>query len=394
MTMTSTTDELDDCIGFLASRRADVKLTALEILAGLSGTPDGIGALKSRLDKLLVFAMRLVPVPAAAPGASEASAGALKVLVNLSQDDSAAARMVEQRAVARVMDYIREGACPHARLMCMLLSNLTAREPGCEQLLQLGQDRLQGLNVAVLLKKFVMSGINYGMGGGADGDEDPFEHVAAVLTNLTRLEAARRLLLEDGRGLLPVLVAQLQSPSQLRRRGAAGAVKNCCMRAEGDGTLASLLRDDAVLAKMLEPISGAEKAKEPDAVVREALAESVLAIALTTEGRAALWRVKAPEMLKAGYAQEDHPGVCHAMEQAAELFIFNSEVTDGDGGAGAAGGSARDGGDSGSDAAGGSAEGSGTGAGGASGGAAQGTGGEPAAAISLEVPADATGQET
>eukprot|EP00955_Chlamydomonas_euryale_P096788 365032-Chlamydomonas_euryale.AAC.10 len=181
-----------------------VKLTALEILAGLSGTPDGIGALKSRLDKLLVFAMRLVPVPAAAPGASEASAGALKVLVNLSQDDSAAARMVEQRAVARVMDYIREGACPHARLMCMLLSNLTAREPGCEQLLQLGQDRLQGLNVAVLLKKFVMSGINYGMGGGADGDEDPFEHVAAVLTNLTRLEAARRLLLEDGRGLLPV----------------------------------------------------------------------------------------------------------------------------------------------------------------------------------------------
>eukprot|EP00955_Chlamydomonas_euryale_P096792 365032-Chlamydomonas_euryale.AAC.14 len=82
------------------------------------------------------------------------------------------------------------------------------------------------------------------------------------------------------------------------------------------------------------------------------------------------------------------------MEQAAELFIFNSEVTDGDGGAGAAGGSARDGGDSGSDAAGGSAEGSGTGAGGASGGAAQGTGGEPAAAISLEVPADATGQET
>eukprot|EP00955_Chlamydomonas_euryale_P096789 365032-Chlamydomonas_euryale.AAC.11 len=60
---------------------------------------------------------------------------------------------------------------------------------------------------------------------------------------------------------LQVLVAQLQSPSQLRRRGAAGAVKNCCMRAEGDGTLASLLRDDAVLAKMLEPISGAEKAK-------------------------------------------------------------------------------------------------------------------------------------
>eukprot|EP00955_Chlamydomonas_euryale_P096791 365032-Chlamydomonas_euryale.AAC.13 len=41
---------------------------------------------------------------------------------------------------------------------------------------------------------------------------------------------------------------------------------------------------------------------EPDAVVREALAESVLAIALTTEGRAALWRVKAPEMLKAGCA--------------------------------------------------------------------------------------------
>jgi hypothetical protein len=80
---------------------------------------------------------------------------------------------------------------------------------------------------AVLLKKFVLSGIDW-----QEGREDPYEHVAGILTNVTRLRQARLMLLEPGRGLMPVLVAQLKSPSEMRRRGATGAIKNCCMEAE------------------------------------------------------------------------------------------------------------------------------------------------------------------
>jgi hypothetical protein len=53
-----------------------------------------------------------------------------------------------------------------------------------------------------------------------------------AVTNVTRYKAARELLLQPGRGLLQALAAQLRAPSLLRRRGAAGTIRNCCMSAE------------------------------------------------------------------------------------------------------------------------------------------------------------------
>ncbi|KAG1679930.1 hypothetical protein FOA52_006994 [Chlamydomonas sp. UWO 241] len=321
-TASSEPDELDQCIAFLADpKRYDVKLVALDILTGLSDSPEGVAKLKTKLDKLLAFTLRLVPVPQPVAMAPQASEGALMLLVNLSHDAEAAAKMIESRVIARVMDYIKDGICPHPRLMAMLLANLTASDAGCSELLQLGQGKLEGLNIAVLLKKFMLSGMNYGMTGA--GTDDPFEHVASVLTNVTRLKAARLLLLQEGRGLLQVLVAQLASPSELRRRGATGAIKNCCMQAQSDGTLEVVLKDSMVLTKMMGPING-EEPKELDDLVREAAAESVTALAGTKAGRAALWQVKAPEVINAGYALEEHPGVCFALERAGELFLSDS----------------------------------------------------------------------
>ncbi len=116
---------------------------------------------------------------------------------------------------------------PLAAQQAMLLSNLTVSDDGCKDLLQLGQERLEGLNMAILLKKFVVSGVDW-----VEGRPDPFEHLAGVVVNVTRLQQGRKLLLQPGRGLLQALVSQLLSPSETRRRGAAGAIKNCCMQAE------------------------------------------------------------------------------------------------------------------------------------------------------------------
>lgn len=43
---------------------------------------------------------------------------------------------------------------------------------------------------------------------------------------------ARTLLLQPGRGMLQALASQLRAPVLLRRQGAAGALRNCCMSAE------------------------------------------------------------------------------------------------------------------------------------------------------------------
>lgn len=45
-------------------------------------------------------------------------------------------------------------------------------------------------------------------------------------------------------------------------------------------------------------------------------------LARTDAGREALWKVNAPTLLKKGYEEEQHPGVCAAMEAAARDFMF------------------------------------------------------------------------
>ncbi len=75
----------------------------------------------------------------------------------------------------------------------------------------------------MLLKRFLDS---------AGQQPDAHEHTALVLTNITRLQQGRQLLLEPGRGTLQALVSQLDSPSQMRRSGCANAIRNCCFRAE------------------------------------------------------------------------------------------------------------------------------------------------------------------
>ena len=96
---------------------SQMRLMALDIIKGLTASPDGIDKLKAKVDKLLVFVLRLVPVPDPQPQAVQLSEGALISLVNLSQDTDCANKMVAAKTIGRVMDYLREGVCPHHRLM-------------------------------------------------------------------------------------------------------------------------------------------------------------------------------------------------------------------------------------------------------------------------------------
>jgi hypothetical protein len=81
---------------------------------------------------------------------------------------------------------------------------------------------------AVLLKAFVTSAVTL-----LPGQPDPYQHIAALLTNTTRLQPGRQLLLQPGRGFLQALAAQLQPGCSLQRRqGCAGALRNMCISAE------------------------------------------------------------------------------------------------------------------------------------------------------------------
>ena len=71
----------------------------------------------------------------------------MKLVLHCVQRDDAVQRLLDLRAVGRVMDYLRGGSSAHAGLLVMLLSNLTVSEAGSEQLLQLGNSTLAGFNM-------------------------------------------------------------------------------------------------------------------------------------------------------------------------------------------------------------------------------------------------------
>lgn len=84
---------------------------------------------------------------------------------------------------------------------------------------------------------------------------DRYQHIGLILMNVTRLKKGRELLLQPGRGLLQVLAAQLRSPSVVRRRGCAGALRNCFLRAGDDETLPSILEEKQAIVDLMHPIS-------------------------------------------------------------------------------------------------------------------------------------------
>jgi len=164
----------------------------------------------------------------------------------------------------------------------------------------------------------------------AAAERDTYEHVATILPNVTRIEAGRRVLMEPGRGTLRALASQLQSSSELRRRGCSGAIKNCCFSCEEDGTADAIVAESEALADMLSVLSGVTPTQHDD-VVRENLADSVLCLAKVPSARKKLWEANAPELLKKGYELEEHPGVCEAMEAAAQFFLQDGFQNGGEG---------------------------------------------------------------
>lgn len=105
--------------------------------------------LSAQADALLPPMLRLMA------DTPEVARPALVALVNLAQEGPVQAALLALHAPARVIDYLRENACPFPALLVSLLANLTASEAGSEALLQLGQGSVEGLHVAALLRLFL-----------------------------------------------------------------------------------------------------------------------------------------------------------------------------------------------------------------------------------------------
>jgi hypothetical protein len=302
---------------------AQVRKAAVDTVLGLTGDDDG---------KRLLVAAGAPARLARLVGDDDdgVAASAVRALVNLTDDAGVTAELLRARIVSKVMDAVRDPECAHRRDAVMLLANLTTSDEGAAAVLEdaptTGGGGASGATPGQHLRRLVQAlvatpdgggrgrggagapsgGGGAAAGGGGRAAGDPFEYAAHVLANLTRLEAARAILLEPERRILPALFPQLQSRSTVRRFGVASAIRNVCFET-GDAATAYFLSPSVdLVTALLLPLAGPagdysptdaaalpprvtacgdDKAREPDPPTRRAVVESLLLLASARPAR-------------------------------------------------------------------------------------------------------------
>ncbi|KVI05534.1 Armadillo-like helical [Cynara cardunculus var. scolymus] len=320
-------NEMEELIGFLSSPSPQVKKVAVDIVRGLTGSEDGLQSLASYSKTVLPSLSRLLGEK------KDVSEPATEALVNLSQNSDLAAKMIEMGIIKVTMDILYKQGCDITGLLVMLLVNLTQLDAGVESLLQLEDDKVQGLYVMKLVRSFCTSS--------NEKKDDPFGHVGSILVNVSKNKAGRVLLLDPKRGLLKQIIRQFDSTSLLRKKGVSGTIRNCCF--EADNQLQNLLLISEFLwPALLLPVAGNKVYNEQDtskmplelgsalSIERESVVdpeiriqalEAIYLIVLQGAGRRAFWSVNGPRILQIGYEEEEDPKVMGAYEQIGSLFL-------------------------------------------------------------------------
>ena len=106
-----------------------VAAQALDIVEGLSGSDEGLAALRPVCPALSKQLLRC-------SADASLSRSALTALVNICQDSAMRASLIDAGATATLLDYVHEGTTVHTDLVVMALSNLTQPEDGAKAALQ------------------------------------------------------------------------------------------------------------------------------------------------------------------------------------------------------------------------------------------------------------------
>ncbi|GJU75833.1 protein HGH1 [Tanacetum coccineum] len=329
-------NEMEELIEFLSSPSPQIKKVAIDIVRGLTGSDDGLQSLATYSKTALPALSRLLGEK------KEVSEPAAETLVNLSPNYDLAAQMIEMGVIKVTMDMLYRQGCDITGLLVMLLVNLTQLDAGVESLLQVGDEKMQGLYLMKLVRSFCTS-------SNEKKADDPFGHVGLILVNVSQNKVGRSLLLDPKRGLLKQIIRQFDSTSLLRKKGVSGTIRNCCF--EADNQLQNmLLISEFLWPALLLPVAGNKVYSEQDtlkmplelgsalSIEREAVTdpeirlqvlEAIYLITLQGAGRRAFWSVNGPRILQIGYEEEKDPKVMGAYEQIGSLLVEGNDPEEG-----------------------------------------------------------------
>lgn len=207
--------DLAELMSFLSlETRLDVKCTALEYVLGLTGSDAGKELVKSNKDlvgKLLDLMKDRNEV---------ISKDAHLAIVNLSSDEGIVDSLLS--SIPQFLCCLQDPQWIHADKLCTILSNLSRFEVGAQRLFK------------VLIEAATGSMSFYAMVDVFDqwrsyNENANFHYLASVFLNLSQVDEARKLFLDQKKCILPKLLPYTQfAHSHIRRGGIAGLMKNLC----------------------------------------------------------------------------------------------------------------------------------------------------------------------
>ncbi|CAM9001212.1 unnamed protein product [Rhodiola kirilowii] len=312
--------ELEELLEFLSSPSPQVKKAAVDIVQGLTGSDEGIKSLASYSGVMLPALSRLVG------DKKEFAEPAAEALVNLSQNSNLVTKMVEGGMVKGAMELLYKQGCSITKLLVMLLVNLTQSEAGIASLLQVEDEKMQGLYVMKLVRVAIAA-----------------RSLMIMIDDCIKRYIPRRY---RSRGLFKQILRQFDTTSSVRKKGVAGTIRNCCFEAESQ-LQNLLLTSEFLWPALLLPVAGnkvyseqetskmplelasalsIEREAEDDPEIRIQTLEAIYMILLQEAGRRAFWSVNGPHILKIGYEDEHDPKVMEAYERVGSLLVHGNDA--------------------------------------------------------------------
>jgi len=145
--------------------------------------------------------------------------------------------------------------------------------------------------------------------------QEGYDWISAIFSNVTQVSQGRELMLDKSHRYIDILLSHLDHRSPVRRKGVAGAIKNCLF---DYNCHQRLIDENEILVKLLWPLRGPEhykpneleglptilasvdetKEMEHEVEIRGLLVECLILLSSTQHGRETLRKMNAYQVLK------------------------------------------------------------------------------------------------
>ncbi|KYQ92105.1 armadillo-like helical domain-containing protein [Tieghemostelium lacteum] len=327
---------LKELVGFLQDPKPEVKILALQHLAGISQDEESIKTLKQT--NIVTYLLRLIT-----DSNHVISRHSLTILINLCSDADMLSEITKKNIVPRLVDGSTDSKNKLSEIYSMLLSNVTHTKEGCLQLMQAGKE-LEAFYIMKLVQVLLQDS------NSSDYLTTPkHSWIINIILNVTQIQEGRKIVLDKDNLIFQSLLPLIHHKDLVKRRGIVGIIRNCCfseihqeyiLTSEAIDILTIILLpirgndrlDDDEMKGMSPKLQNSEipldNQREQDKECRKMLIDSLIFLTKTKKAREYMREKKAYPIIRNYYNKEDDEEIKENIEKVVEILLRDEEETD------------------------------------------------------------------